>query len=109
GTLRGPEFRPRSVRTTLANPCFYLGRARVQSLLEQHHAGREAVDEVLPTDGAQLALGEEARQRHRTGFAADHACVVVRLGKQPRTPTVAGEEQRSGWLALLRRRVLRQH
>src|SRR5436305_334864 len=42
-----------------------------RSILEQQHAGREAVDEVLAADGAELALGEESGQGHGAGFGAN--------------------------------------
>src|SRR5262245_16622590 len=60
--------------------------------LEQRHAGREAVDEVLDPNRSQLALGEETGQRHIPGFSADAAGVMVRSWEHPRAAAVATEQ-----------------
>src|SRR5262249_55222815 len=62
-------------------------------LLEKGHAGREAVDEVLAADRAQLALGEETGQRHGTDLGPDGAGVVVRPVEQAGATAVAGKQQ----------------
>src|SRR5262249_33478364 len=65
---------------------------KAMSLLEQGHAGGEAVDEVLSADRAEFALREEAGQRNVAGFGAKDAGVVVRFGEQARAAAVAAEQ-----------------
>src|SRR5262245_58374191 len=56
-----------------------------RAFIEQGDAGGEPVNEVLPADRAELALGEEPRQRDRAGLGPHGSGVVVGLGEQPRT------------------------
>ena len=62
-------------------------------LLEQHDAGREAMEEVLAADRADFAHGEEAGDGDRAEDLVNHAHVVIGLVEEPRAATVAGEEQ----------------
>src|ERR1043166_2956080 len=63
------------------------------SIFEQHHACGEAVDEVLASHGAQLALREEAGERDGARGLAHRLGVVVRPAEQAGAATVATEEQ----------------
>src|SRR5208283_5533057 len=76
--------------------------------LEQHHAGREAVDEVLAADRSKLTLGKETRHRHAARLAANGPRVVVLFLKEASPPAVAGEQQGAGRLSRMRAQVLLQ-
>src|SRR5690348_108067 len=62
-------------------------------ILKQHDARREAVDEVLAADRAELAGGEEAGERDRARLLLDRLRVVVRPREEARPSAVAAEEQ----------------
>src|SRR5262245_35747749 len=62
-------------------------------VFKQQHARREAVDEILPADGAELALREEAGERDRAFHFRDHAGIVIGLCEEPGAAAIAAEEQ----------------
>src|SRR5581483_978849 len=78
---------------TSRNPGPHGPRLAALLLVEQRQAGGEAVDEVLPADGAELAHGEEAGQRQRAEQRLHGAGVVVGLVEQPGPAAVAAEEE----------------
>ena len=63
---------------------------------EQGDRGGEGVQEVLPADRAEFAGAEEPGHRDVAQRGCDEPGVVVRLGEQPRSAAVAGEQQRPG-------------
>src|SRR6266516_6438512 len=72
-------------------------------LEEDGQGGREAVQEGLAADGADLAAAEEAGQGLSPKRLGDDARVVIRLREHVRPAPVAGEEQRPGWPRLAER------
>ena len=62
-------------------------------LLEEHDAGRVAMDEVLTADRTDFAHGEEARDGYRSIVLVNHPHVVIGFVEEPRAATVACEEQ----------------
>src|SRR5579885_902489 len=56
-------------------------RREVSSLLEQRHARREPVNEILPTDRPEFALGKKARQRDLSRLRTHGTGIVIGFSK----------------------------
>src|SRR6266542_5418375 len=80
----------------------------LSGLLGDHQgdAGGEAVQEVLRTHGADLAVAEEACRGDRPQEVRQRPSVVIRRPEQADAATVAGTQQRPNGLA---RAELRPH
>jgi hypothetical protein len=50
------------------------------------------MQEGAPADRADLAIAEEAAERHGTDLLAEQIAVVIPLSEQMRSPAHAGEE-----------------
>src|SRR6266542_2094629 len=91
------------------NPlCVDLWYLALSGLLGDHQgdAGGEAVQEVLRTHGADLAVAEEACRGDRPQEVRQRPSVVIRRPEQADAATVAGTQQRPNGLA---RAELRPH
>src|SRR5829696_8133542 len=99
--MRRPPYWPRRVDRPLAHVERRTGRrsrsGHVQSrrwtVLEQHDAGGETMDEAAAADRSELAGARHAGDGVDADRVAHRAGVVVGLAEEPRAPAVAGEEE----------------
>src|SRR5215207_530015 len=71
-------------------------RAPLGGSREDGDGGGEAVEEVLASDGADLAGGEESRGRRSRERFVDRRGVVIGVAEQVAAPAVAREQERAG-------------
>ncbi len=64
------------------------------------------MDEVLAADRPKFTLGEQAGQRDRSDIFLDGPGIVIRLGKQPGSTSVAAKEQCGLWEIRIRTLIL---